>query len=57
MQGVLLPNDIIQITVRAYIDNAMALVLNQRPRDLSATLILHTVLGKDHFISVSGEYS
>ena len=57
MQGVLLSNETIQITVRAYIDNAMALTLNQGPRDLSATLILHTVLGKDHFISVSGEYS
>ena len=57
MQGVLLPNETIQITVRAYIDNSMALILNQGPRDLSATLILHTVLGKDNFISVSGEYS
>ena len=57
MQGVLLSNETIQITVRAYIDNTMALILNQGPRDLSATLILHTVLGKDHFISVSGEYS
>ncbi|KAF8816327.1 DNase I-like protein [Phlegmacium glaucopus] len=56
MTGVLLPNEIIQITVRAYIDNAMALILNRGPTDLSATLILHTVLGKDHFISVSGEY-
>jgi inositol polyphosphate 5-phosphatase INPP5B/F len=55
-QSVLLPNEIIQITVRAYIDNALALILNQGPRDLSATLILHTVLGKDHFISASGEY-
>lgn len=57
MQGLLLSNETIEITVRAYIDNAMALILNQGPRDLSATLILHTVLGKDHFISVSGEYS
>jgi len=54
--GVLLSNETIQITVRAYIDNATALILNQGPRDLSATLTLHTVLGKDHFISVSGEY-
>jgi hypothetical protein len=57
MQGVLLSNETVQITVRAYIDNAMASILNQGPKDLSATLILHTVLGKDHFISVSGEYS
>lgn len=56
MQGVLLSNETIQVTVRAYIDNATALILNQGPRDLSATLILHTVLGKDRFISVSGEY-
>ena len=56
MQGVLLPNETIQITVRIYINNAMAFILNQGPRDLSATLILHTILGKDHFISISGEY-
>ena len=46
MQGVLLSNETVQITVRAYIDNAMALILNQGPNDLSATLILHTVLGR-----------
>jgi phosphatidylinositol-bisphosphatase len=34
----------------------IAASLNLGPRDLSATLILHTVLGKDHFIAISGEY-
>jgi hypothetical protein len=45
-----------EISLVAYVDNAIASILNFRPKDLSGTLILHTILGKDHFISVSGEY-
>ena len=45
-----------EISLVAYVDNAIASILNLRPKDLSGTLILHTILGKDHFISVSGEY-
>ncbi|KAF8152980.1 DNase I-like protein [Crassisporium funariophilum] len=56
LTGILLPNEVTEILIRAYVDNPTALLLNQGPKDLSGTLILHTVLGKDHFISVSGEY-
>ncbi|KAJ3502590.1 hypothetical protein NLJ89_g8815 [Agrocybe chaxingu] len=56
MAGVLLPDEVTEIILRAYVDDATASILNLRPKDLSGTLILHTVLGKDHFISVSGEY-
>ncbi|KAF8909683.1 Endonuclease/exonuclease/phosphatase [Gymnopilus junonius] len=56
MMGVILPNEVTEISLRAHIDNDVASILNLRPSDLSGTLILHTVLGKDHFISVSGEY-
>ncbi|KIM41337.1 hypothetical protein M413DRAFT_146739 [Hebeloma cylindrosporum] len=54
--GILLPDEVVEISMVAYVDNAIASILNLRPKDLSGTLILHTILGKDHFISVSGEY-
>ncbi len=44
------------MTLRAEVDNATAALLNLRPKDLSGTLILHTMFGKDHFVSLSGEY-
>ncbi|KAF9552113.1 DNase I-like protein [Agrocybe pediades] len=56
MMGVLLPNESTHITLTAHVDDEIAAMLNQRSSDLSGTLILHTVLGKDHFISVSAEY-
>jgi len=56
MAGLLLPNEVAEITLTGFVDNAVASLLNRRPRDLSGTLILHTVMGKDHFILLSGEY-
>ncbi|KAH9474443.1 Inositol polyphosphate 5-phosphatase OCRL [Psilocybe cubensis] len=56
MLGVLLPNEATEITLTAHVDNGTAAKLNQKASDLSSTLILHTVLGKDHFISISAEY-
>lgn len=55
-QGVLLPEQSADITFTAYVDKAMASKLNRQPNDLGGTLILHTLLGKDHFISISAEY-
>ncbi|KAJ2922907.1 hypothetical protein H1R20_g14167, partial [Candolleomyces eurysporus] len=54
--GVLLPEHSAEITFTAYVDNAIAGKLNRQPNDLGGTLILHTLLGKDHFISISAEY-
>lgn len=51
-----LPGEKIEIALTIQIDNRVASLLNLGPRDLSGTLILHTVLGKDHFIAISGEY-
>ncbi|KAF6751635.1 DNase I-like protein [Ephemerocybe angulata] len=56
LTGVLLPEDSIELTLTAYVSNSIATTLNRQPNDLSGTLILHTLLGKDHFISVSAEY-
>ncbi|KAG1769780.1 DNase I-like protein [Suillus occidentalis] len=39
-----------------FVDNSSASRLNLAPPRLDFTLILHTALGKDHFISVTGEY-
>jgi len=55
-QGVLLAEEEIEITFRALVNQDNAVTLNASPRDLDSTLILHTLLGKDHFISVTGEY-
>ncbi|KAJ7766342.1 DNase I-like protein [Mycena maculata] len=56
MTALLLPNEVVQITLTAYIDNASASRLNIDHKELDCTLILHTVMGKDHFIAVSAEY-
>ncbi|KAF9484055.1 DNase I-like protein [Pholiota conissans] len=56
LTGILLPDEVITITLSVQIDKDIAAILNTRPKDLSATLILHTMMAKDHFISVSGEY-
>ncbi|KAJ3544105.1 hypothetical protein NMY22_g2904 [Coprinellus aureogranulatus] len=54
--GVLLPDESVEVTFTAHVNNTIASTLNRRPTDLSGTLILHTLLGKDHFIAVSAEY-
>lgn len=55
-QGVLLPHETAIINFTAYINNSTASVLNLTSKNLEAILILHTVLGQDSFITVSGEY-
>lgn len=42
--------------VSSFVDNASAANLNVGPSHLEHTLILHTALGKDHFISITGDY-
>ncbi|KAI6014392.1 hypothetical protein PISMIDRAFT_672048 [Pisolithus microcarpus 441] len=54
--GLLRPKETTAITTVAYVDDAVASKLNLRPPRLEGTLILHTALGKDHFISVRGDY-
>ncbi|KAI6145171.1 DNase I-like protein [Pisolithus tinctorius] len=56
MVGLLRPKETVAVTTVAYVDDAAASKLNLRPPKLECTLILHTALGKDHFISVSGYY-
>ncbi|KAF9224893.1 DNase I-like protein [Gyrodon lividus] len=54
--GLLRPHESTTITLLAYVDNESAAKLNLGPPRLECTLILHTALGKDHFIAVSGNY-
>ncbi|KAJ6625186.1 DNase I-like protein [Mycena sp. CBHHK59/15] len=56
MTALLLPDELIYITLTAYIDNDSASRLNIDCKELDCTLILHTVMGKDHFIAVTAEY-
>jgi hypothetical protein len=51
-----LPGEKIEISMRIHMDKRIVSSLNLGPRDMSGTLVLHTVLGNDHFIAISGEY-
>ncbi|KAF8558670.1 DNase I-like protein [Imleria badia] len=54
--GLLRPRETTTILLSAYVNNDSAASLNQGPSTLESTLILHTALGKDDFIAVSGNY-
>ncbi|KAG1776529.1 DNase I-like protein [Suillus placidus] len=54
--GLLRPGELSTTTVTVFVDNSSASRLNLAPPRLDFTLILHTALGKDYFISVTGEY-
>lgn len=54
--GLLLPNELIEITLTAFIDSTIASRTNLGPRNLDCTLIMHTIMGKDYFIAVSANY-
>ncbi|KIK38519.1 hypothetical protein CY34DRAFT_809249 [Suillus luteus UH-Slu-Lm8-n1] len=54
--GLLRPGESSTTTVTVFVDNSSASRLNIALPRLDFTLILHTALGKDHFISVTGEY-
>ncbi|KAF7329209.1 DNase I-like protein [Mycena kentingensis (nom. inval.)] len=56
MTALLLPDELLQITLTPNITNDAAMRLNVDHKDLTCTLILHTVMGKDHFVAVSAEY-
>ncbi|KAJ7206536.1 DNase I-like protein [Mycena pura] len=56
MTALLLPDELVQITLTACIGNDSAARLNVDHKELNCTLILHTVMGKDHFIAVTAEY-
>ncbi|KII91616.1 hypothetical protein PLICRDRAFT_514320 [Plicaturopsis crispa FD-325 SS-3] len=54
--GLLLPGETASINITIYVDNDAAARLNLTSPKMDTTLILHTALGKDHFISITGHY-
>ncbi|KAJ3485089.1 hypothetical protein NLI96_g5200 [Meripilus lineatus] len=56
MSGLVLPGESLSVTLSILVDNAVATRLNAGSGRMEDTLILHTSLGKDYFISVSGQY-
>ncbi|KAK1220132.1 hypothetical protein PQX77_017122 [Marasmius sp. AFHP31] len=56
LTGLILPSEELEIVLSVLVDDRSASKLNLGSRDLDCTLIMHTLLGKDHFITVSGKY-
>ncbi|KAG8216106.1 hypothetical protein J3R82DRAFT_8109 [Butyriboletus roseoflavus] len=56
MVGLLRPHETTTILLSVYIDNDWAATLNLGSPTLQYTLILHTALGRDDFLTVSGYY-
>ncbi|KAF9531074.1 Endonuclease/exonuclease/phosphatase [Crepidotus variabilis] len=56
MTGILLGEETTEILLQADVNDSNAQHLNSGDKDLDGTLILHTMLGKDHFVSLSAEY-
>ncbi|KAI0357724.1 DNase I-like protein [Trametes cingulata] len=56
MTGLVLPGETAHITLTIYIDNPTASRLNLGQTRLEETLVLHTALGRDHFVALTGEY-
>ncbi|KAH9933096.1 DNase I-like protein [Amylocystis lapponica] len=56
MTGLVLPGEQTSIRLTSYADKAAATRMNLEAVRLEDTLILHTALGKDHFILITGEY-
>lgn len=45
-----------EIAFTVFIDNSTAAKLNLADKVVKSTVILHSILGKDHFITITGEY-
>ncbi|CDO76134.1 hypothetical protein BN946_scf184332.g4 [Trametes cinnabarina] len=56
MTGLVLPGEKAEISLTAYVDDAIASQLNVSSTRLEETLVLHTALGRDHFVAVTSDY-
>ncbi|KZT64220.1 DNase I-like protein [Daedalea quercina L-15889] len=54
--GLLLPGECMAVKMSTRIDTTLATKLNSSETRLEHTLILHTALGKDHFVTVVAKY-
>jgi len=56
MTGLLLPGETTSVSLTAVLDDNVVGRLNEGTARLDDTLILHTLLGQDHFISITAQY-
>ncbi|THH32874.1 hypothetical protein EUX98_g1340 [Antrodiella citrinella] len=56
LTGLLLPGEKKTVSLTAVLDNSVVGRLNSGVARLDDTLILHTLLGKDHFVSITAQY-
>ncbi|KZP17358.1 DNase I-like protein [Athelia psychrophila] len=56
MAGLMLPNESAALEVTICVDSGVACGLNTVSQDLHATLVLHSAMGSDAFLLVTGEY-
>jgi phosphatidylinositol-bisphosphatase len=56
LQGLLLPDETAQITIKILVTKKLATDLNLGSRRLEHTLILRAILGTDYFIAIGGDY-
>ena len=55
-KGLIQPGKKAEITLTAHVDDVGASQFNVGNAHLEDTLVLHTALGRDYFVAVSGEY-
>ncbi|KAI0649768.1 Endonuclease/exonuclease/phosphatase [Trametes meyenii] len=56
MTGLVLPGEQAEVSLRVYVDDTSAPQLNVGMTRLEETLVLHTALGRDHFVAIAAEY-
>lgn len=52
----MLPGEKAQVSLTVFIDDSVAAQMNMGSTRLEETLVIHTALGRDHFVAISGEY-
>lgn len=56
LQAFILPDESIDVTFTIHVRKENAHVLNLKQERFTSTIILHTLLGKDHFVAIWGDY-
>ena len=51
-----MPGEKTELTLSVLVDDSIASQLNVGITHLEETLVLHTALGRDHFVAVTGDY-
>ncbi|KAI0329804.1 DNase I-like protein [Cubamyces sp. BRFM 1775] len=56
MTGLVMPGENAELSLSVLVDDTIASQLNMGATHLEETLVLHTALGRDHFVAVTGDY-